>query len=408
MWFFIFVVFFVISSSPADAAVYEFDELLDEQIREYGVFNGSEGLLYASLESFGGSMSLFTAYFKGGELGFAVFDNRDGPETTDRLSFPVGGRNTYTLSLGSVGADTAVILTTNGIDEPFVIRNDRFERSYRTQEKKTEIASYKNGRLNVKAEESVFSLLKSLKNRRIRESAHYNAVNDIDEETKSKIVTLLASCADIMSFDVNDPDHDRLMRYIMCTHKNFTALIDIKPQSGGGGGINYVSAEFIDYIIGNVFRIEPVKPGVDELVTRGYCLNGTLYYYSDMFNVDFSTEILDIIAVYELGGRVYYVIFSDVYHRGKTEIEEYSFAVVRPSENGVGSILRLGMGEPLLTDAEIAPYAPLSMRNNYFYTDVPHGEYSSVDIPARILLAVTATSAIVFAISTAVILRRKK
>ena len=62
MWFFIFVVLFAVSALPADAAVYEFDELLDEQIREYGVFNGSEGLLYASMESFGGSMSLFTAF----------------------------------------------------------------------------------------------------------------------------------------------------------------------------------------------------------------------------------------------------------------------------------------------------------------------------------------------------------
>lgn len=408
MWFFIFVVLFAVSALPADAAVYEFDELLDEQIREYGVFNGSEGLLYASMESFGGSMSLFTAYFKGGELGFAVFDNRDGPETTDRLSFPVGGRNTYTLSMGSVGADTAVILTTNGIDEPFVIRNDSFERSYRTPEKKTEVASYKNGRLRARSESSVFSLLKSLKNRRIRESEHYNAVNDIDEETKSKIVTLLASCADIMSFDVNAPDPDRLMRYVMCTNENFTALTDIKPRSGGDGGINYVSTEFIDYIISNVFRVEPVTPGVDELVTRGYCLNGALYYYSDMFNVDFSTEILDIIAVYELGGGVYYVIFSDVYHRGETEIEEYSFAVVRTSENSIGSVLRLGMGEPLLTDAEIAPYAPLSLRNNYFYTDVPKGEYSRINGAARMLLSVTAAAMIVFAVSTAVILHRKK
>lgn len=407
-WFFIFAVLLAASAFPAEAAVYEFDEMLDAQIREYGMFNGSDGLLYASIESFGGSMSLFTAYFKGGELGFEVFDNRDGPETTDKLSFPVGGRNSYTLSLGSVGADTAVILTTNGIDEPFIIRCDSFERSYRKPDKKIEIASYKNGRVKAKAETSVFSLLKSLKNRRIQESNHYNAVNDIDIEIKNKIVKLLTASADVMSFDINKPDLDKLMRYVMYTHKNFTSLTDIKPHSGGDSGVNYVSADFIDYIIENIFMSEPAKPGINELVTRGYYFNGSLYYYSDMFNVDFSTEILDMIAVYELGGGVYYVIFSDVYSRGETEIEEYSFAVVRMSGNGNGSILRLGMGESLLTDEEIASYAPLSLMNNYFYTGIPNGEYNELNVPARVLLAVTTAAVMVFAVSTFLILRMKK
>ena len=113
-----------------------------------------------------------------------------------------------------------------------------------------------------------------------------------------------------------------------------------------------------------------------------------------MFNIEFATEIRDIIAVNRLGGGVYYVVFYDVYTRGGKRFEEYSFAVVR--ENGDRlRLLRLGMGEPLLSDKEIAVYAPLGLRNNHFYSELPSGERKTKKAAAAVLIAAAAIFAAV-------------
>lgn len=384
---------FHIGGGSVCAAVYELDEILDAQIRKYGVFNGETGLIYASVENFGDSSVLFTAYFTDGELGFSVFDNQDGAEQTDALSFPVGGKNRYVLSLGSVGGDSAVLLTTNGIQEAFVLRGDRFEQSYRKAVVKKELAEYRNGKIQIKTEEDIFALLKSLKNKRILESRHPNLVGELRPELRQNICNLLSACADVMSFDKNNPDPDRLMRSVLNTHQNFTALTDLPPDSGGNDKLGFVSAEFVDYIIRNIFGSEPVKPRIDELIQRGFCLNGNRYDYEKLYNVTFSTEILDLVAAYPLGRGVYYVVFSDIYLRGDTKIEEYSFAVVKTAKQY--ALLRLGMGEPLLSDSEISAYAPFGLRNNYFYSNIPMGKYEPISVKVRTAAAIVAGAIVI-------------
>ena len=342
----------------ARAKVYELDAALEAAIREYGVFDGKSGIFYASAERFEGASALFTAFFSDGEIGFAVFDCHDGLQTADKLSFPVGGKNTYTLSLTSAGTETAVVLTTNKTDETFVLRCDSFVKTENPPSGKIRLAVCKNGRLTLPREPNVYVLMKRLRAARIADSKYYNAVNDAGAETRREITELLSSCADVMRFDANAPDIDALMISVMNTHSNFTVPPKIKAQTLDGGAVGAVSAEFIDYIIGNVFGCTPPTPLPNELARRGFCCYNGRYYYKKPYNVPFSTEILDITALYELGGGVYYAAFSDVYHRGSEEVEEYSFAVVDMSEGGGGRVLRLGMGETPLSDAEIASYAP--------------------------------------------------
>lgn len=406
--YFALFLIFIAAAARSEAAVYELDELLDAQLRRFGAFDGEEGVFYASAERFDGETSLFTANFNGGELGFSVLGCSDGPQVTDTRSFPVGGKNKYVLSLAAYGPDTAVVLTVNGRDETYIMKYDSFVRSSYKPELKTKLAVFENGRLYPANEPNVFSVLKGLKNKRIESSAHCNAVNGADAGKKEKIKRLLGACADVMSFDINAPDIDRLMIYMLNTHKNFADFADVPAAAGGSGNVRYVSEAFADSIIRDVFGCEPPKPPPEELSKRGYCAAGGRYYYSKAFNVDFSTEVIDITVLYELGGGVCYTVFSDVYHRGGEEIEEYSFAVVDMSEGGNGRLLRLGMGEALLSDGEISEYAPVSIENNYFYTGIPCGKYIGVNAAARVILAVCVLAAAVSAVNTARIWRRMR
>ena len=69
------------------------------------------------------------------------------------------------------------------------------------------------------------------------------------------------------------------------------------------------------------------------------------------FNIYYSTELRDIKAVYDLGGGIYYTVFTDIYTEGSTSVPEYSFAVIKAENNGF-RMLRIGMGERLLSEAE--------------------------------------------------------
>lgn len=404
----IFLLFFLFVPIRAFGAVYEFDNILDMQIKKYGSFNGKEGVIYASVESMEERSVLLVVNFNGGEIGVSVFDVADGEQATDSLGFPVGGDNTYNISMGVCGTDTAIILKTNNITECFIMRNDRFVRAYKKPIVKTDIAEYKKGRLQAKTQTEVFSLLKNLKNKRIRESGFLNCVNDIDRDTKNGIYNILNSAANIMSYDKNSPDIERLMKYVLYMHEDFSWVVNISPNTIGGEAdigssrIFGVSEEYIDYIIRNIFLTEPIKPEISQLISRGYCVSDGKYYYSYDFNVDFSTEILDIVAVNDLGGGVYYVVFSDVYNRGDTKIEEYSFAVIQALEKEPYAIIRLGMGEALLSDKEISAYAPVSMRNNYF--NIP---FVNNKVSVKVIVGIIA-ALVILAIGAVILIRRKK
>lgn len=194
-----------------------------------------------------------------------------------------------------------------------------------------------------------------------------NRVNELSVSEKQEITKTLTACADVMRFNIRNYNYDKLFKYVLYTHKNFQILTDIPADTGNSSNSGYnnvtlVNSDYIDYIMTRVFRITPEKPPVNELLERGFCYNDGYYYYIGGFGIYFATEIVDIKGVYDIGGGVTFVIFSDIYYEGDTRTPEYSFAILQNTENGY-SLMRLGMGEDLPTSDEVRLYSPFKTYN---------------------------------------------
>ena len=194
-----------------------------------------------------------------------------------------------------------------------------------------------------------------------------NRVNELSVSEKQEITKTLTACADVMRFNIRNYDYDKLFKYVLYTHKNFQILTDIPADTGNSSNLGYnnvklVNSDYIDYIMTRVFRITPEKPPVNELLERGFCYNDGYYYYIGGFGVYFATKIVDIKGVYDIGGSVTFVIFSDIYYESVTRTPEYSFAILQNTENGY-SLMRLGMGEDLPTSDEVRLYSPFKTYN---------------------------------------------
>lgn len=194
-----------------------------------------------------------------------------------------------------------------------------------------------------------------------------NRVNELSVSEKQEITKTLTACADVMRFNIRNYNYDKLFKYVLYTHKNFQILTDIPADTGNSSNLGYnnvtlVNSDYIDYIMTRVFRITPEKPPVNELLERGFCYNDGYYYYIGGFGVYFATKIVDIKGVYDIGGCVTFVVFSDIYYEGDTRTPEYSFAILQNTENGY-SLMRLGMGEDLPTSDEVRLYSPFKTYN---------------------------------------------
>lgn len=194
-----------------------------------------------------------------------------------------------------------------------------------------------------------------------------NRVNELSVSEKQEITKTLTACADVMRFNIRNYNYDKLFKYVLYTHKNFQILTDIPADTGNSSNLGYnnvtlVNSDYIDYIMTRVFRITPKKPPVNELLERGFCYNDGYYYYIGGFGVYFATKIVDIKGVYDIGGGVTFVVFSDIYYEGDTRTPEYSFAILQNTENGY-SLMRLGMGEDLPTSDEVRLYSPFKTYN---------------------------------------------
>lgn len=194
-----------------------------------------------------------------------------------------------------------------------------------------------------------------------------NRVNELSVSEKQEIMKTLTACADVMRFNIRNYNYDKLFKYVLYTHKNFQILTDIPADTGNSSNLGYnnvklVNSDYIDYIMTRIFRITPEKPPVNELLERGFCYNDGYYYYNGGFGVYFATEIADIKGVYDIGGGVTFVVFSDIYYEGNTRTPEYSFAILQNTENGY-SLMRLGMGEDLPTSDEVRLYSPFKTYN---------------------------------------------
>ena len=242
-----------------------------------------------------------------------------------------------------------------------------------------------------------------------------NRVNELSVSEKQEITKILTACADVMRFNIRNYDYDKLFKYVLYTHKNFQILTDIPADTGNSSNLGYnnvklENSDYIDYIMTRVFRITPEKPPVNELLERGFCYNDGYYYYIGGFGIYFATEIVDIKGVYDIGGGVTFVIFSDIYYEGNTRTPEYSFAILQNTENGY-SLMRLGMGEDLPTSDEVRLYSPFKTYNemnwNINNVDNNNDDFVKSYISIPILLLVISLGLIGLTACIAALVKRK-
>ena len=242
-----------------------------------------------------------------------------------------------------------------------------------------------------------------------------NRVNELSVSEKQEITKTLTACADVMRFNIRNYNYDKLFKYVLYTHKNFQILTDIPADTGNSSNLGYnnvklVNSDYIDYIMTRVFRITPEKTPVNELLERGFCYNDGYYYYIGGFGIYFATEIVDIKGVYDIGGGVTFVIFSDIYYEGDTRTPEYSFAILQNTENGY-SLMRLGMGEDLPTSDEVRLYSPFKTYNemnwNINNVDNNNDDFVKSYISIPILLLVISLGLIGLTACIAALAKRK-
>ena len=242
-----------------------------------------------------------------------------------------------------------------------------------------------------------------------------NRVNELSVSEKQEITKTLTACADVMRFNIRNYNYDKLFKYVLYTHKNFQILTDIPADTGNSSNLGYnnvklVNSDYIDYIMTRVFRITPEKTPVNELLERGFCYNDGYYYYIGGFGIYFATEIVDIKGVYDIGGGVTFVIFSDIYYEGNTRTPEYSFAILQNTENGY-SLMRLGMGEDLPTSDEVRLYSPFKTYNemnwNINNVDNNNDDFVKSYISIPILLLVISIGLIGLTACIAALVKRK-
>lgn len=384
--FCIISIFFIQLTAHAEP---EFEAVMTQKLNDYGLFNGSTGVVYADTKNFEGSDSLLIVNMSDSHITCEIYDNTDGLQLTDKIDF--AKKYDCKLSCGVSNNLDILIMSSKDTTEYFTVQNDTIIKTDSIKPVNVEaIAGYSKGKpVSYIPKSKITALVTQLKNDTLSQYSFENALNTLPDSDLNNIRFTLAACADIMTFDIKNYDYDRLFKYILYTHTNFSILTDIPPFSGessslGFNNVSIVNSNFIDYIMNTIFRITPEKPPVNNLLQRGFCYNNGYYFYTGGFDVYFSTEIRDIIGVYNLGSGVKFVVFEDIYTEGNTKTPEYSFAILQKTDEGY-SLLRLGMGEPLPSEHEIRKYSPFFQNISHFSaTPIPKDE--TADVPVYIYM----------------------
>ncbi|MCH5209905.1 MAG: hypothetical protein J1F01_02970 [Oscillospiraceae bacterium] len=412
----IILLFLILISATSHAyASPQFDEVLSSEIQEYGVFENGQGIVYAGENNFQDRESLLIVRIEQSDAICEVYDDSDGIQLTDSLKIPL--EKSCRLSLITYGGRDYLMLSgdTDNSKQIFSVQNDSFMNAagfdYDTIQ---DIVGYEQGQVVPYIPvERIYNFLNSLKEKTISSYTFINRVNSIGDEDATAIRSVISACADIMSFDIKNYDYDTMFKYILYTHENFRILTDISPSSSGSSSLGYnnvsiVNSDYIDYVLENIFRITPEKPPVNNLLSRGFCYSDGYYYYTGGFDVFFATEFRDLKAVYDIGGGVMFVIFSDIYYEGGKEAPEYSFAVLQKTSGGY-SLLRLGMGENLPTQAEIRLYSPFSNYGKPLWSEgKPYVNRWRNDLLLPVLLLIVSVGIVGLVCSIVVLLRMRR
>ncbi len=346
-----------------------FTTVLSETIKN------DKGLFFAYVAGFEEGEYLITASLKDSGVVLSAFNEADGAEITDKLTVINDG----VVSVVSDGRYEYISHKIGNENIVYTLEEDSF-RVCNNKKSATviRIATIENGRVDTHKNTvgAAYNLLNNMKLEMISGYSFIDRRNSMDEADLMRLRIALVSAADIMSFDVKNCDADRLMKYVLNTHRNFLGAVPFSPDiSAESDGINIVSAGYIDYIITEIFNQKPLRPPINELAERGYCYNGSNYHYTDAFNVTFSTEFDGIEAVFDVGNGVYYVIFGDIYTENGTSIPEYSYMILKEKEHGY-EILRLEMGGELLPEHKVLEYAEVEKPKKYMWenTDTEKSE----------------------------------
>lgn len=394
-----------------------FDRMLSEEISEYGLFDGTSGIVYADKCSFSpAAESLLIVRAQNTSVHCEIYDNYDGIQLTDTLELPLADK--CSLSLAESGDINYLVYSSPDGKHAYTIENDMLTAvNIDNYTVSALIVQRENGKASAGTNiENIPRFLNSLKEETIAGYPFSNKVNIISEADLSAIRSTLTACADIMSFDIQNYDYDTLFRYILYTHQNFRILCDIDPLSGSSSSLGYnnvsiVSSEYIDYIMNNIFRITPEKPPVNNLMNRSFCYSGGYYFYTGGFSKYFATEIRDISAVYDMGGGVVFTVFSDIYSEEGKSTPEYSFALLQKTGSSY-SLLRLGMGENLPSADEVRKYSPFFMYNSKSQwgaqENKPPSNSGSYVLLLPILLLIISIGSVVFICSIIALIKQRR
>lgn len=206
----------------------------------------------------------------------------------------------------------------------------------------------------------LFDLIKSLQDTKLASYTMPEA--DIDKDSLKKT---LSACADVFRFDKASYDPQKFTQYVLASQANFQILTPLSPAasdidpsiSDDFENIKICNGEYVDWVLKNIFGVEPYHAPVNNLYENQFCYSGQDYYYTVDFGVYFETNIEDILAVYDLGNETYYTVFEDTYTEDGKTFYEYSQAVVRPGEESDWQVLYLSMGGNLLEESTLEQYA---------------------------------------------------
>lgn len=337
-------------------------------------------VLSNALKNDKGLFFAYNAQLQGGEriltvsdtdTGFIAraYDEEDGAEICDELDVVTGGGNTYRLSVINDGVYDLLMLETNSVKEFITLLEDSFVLRDMPIEYKTviRVTEDKNGSRQYfgNSRAAAYNLLNRMKEERLKEYSFIDRRGIIDSDGLNTVRSFIAASADMMSYDSKNHDFDRTMKYILNTNANFRI---INPYERGAyddayEGIRLVRADYIDYIVKNVFDLEPQHPYINELTARGFCVNDGYYSYVPSFGANFSTEIREIKKICDVGNNVYFIVFTDIYTENGYAVPEYSWAVLK-EENGL-KLLRIEMGGELPQEHEVMEYAGVNEYEKY-------------------------------------------
>ena len=344
------------------------DDFLVSLLDNYGVFDGHEGIIYTDVIEYSEKQVLNVIYIDDNIIHCKLFSEVDNTKI-DEISFAYSGTDGYILSVANISnGETCIIADVDKDRQVYVFSGNKFKRMYDAAVYNEQVIMevYDAGVICHTNPAIFYDFINLEKMKKIQLSGFINCKDTFNNGELSKILELLDATADVVSFDVDNYDYSGLIKNILYTSEKYESMIDIPRDykmekiQFDYENISSVSAEYVDEILVKYFGIEPKHLGVSNMTNNNFCYVNGRYYYEGEYTGYFKTEVTDVIALYNLGGGRFYILFSDIYREDSMVIPEISYAVVDKNKTGY-KLLKLSMGKYILGDEDIIRY---SNKNN--------------------------------------------